>query len=237
MPAAGATDPRRRRVRFVGALATAAVIAAVTVAVAASQRSDLPTRNTVAASPTLRGTATPLGSPTPNTSSTPSAIAPTDTVSPTNKDRSSTTPKVTQSIDPVTQKPLVSAPIGDPAVVAAGISASVGQMTAVSGEARAPGDIAGPAVRFELSIVNNSGETVNLAAAVVNLFYGSGKTPASSLPGPNVGALPDSLASGATARSHFVFSVPAAESQSLTVTLDYAVDAPLVAFVGPGPVA
>jgi hypothetical protein len=126
-----------------------------------------------------------------------------------------------------------SPPVGldaSPAVVD-GVTVRVKSLTAVDGEAVLPGEVAGPAVRAELEMVNESGAAVDLSTVVVNLAYGSGRTPANTL-STGTSSFPASVATGTTATGTYVFEVPSDERDDLRLTVDYAVDVPVVVFEG-----
>ncbi|MBC7518305.1 MAG: hypothetical protein H7248_05385 [Microbacteriaceae bacterium] len=226
-------DIGNRRARVVAlavatALATALVAGIVISNRSASGGSAVSPAQSASASPSALLPLVSSPSVTPSASlvpDLPSAAAPNSTVA--------RPPK----IDPLTKKPMVLTPVGERAAVIAGVTATVSQLTAVTGEARSPGDIAGPSVHLVLTIANSTRAAISLSSAVVNLFYGDSMTPASSLPGPDVFALPEALGAGQSTTAQLVFSVPPTERKNLTISLDYSVEAPLIAFVGPGPAA
>ena len=119
---------------------------------------------------------------------------------------------------------------GSPTVVD-GVTVRVKSLTAVDGEAVLPGEVAGPGVRAELEMVNSTGAAVDLSTVVVNLAYGSGRTPANTF-STGTSSFPASVEAGATATGTYVFEVPADERGDLRLTVDYAVDVPVVVFEG-----
>ncbi|KPG87041.1 hypothetical protein AEQ27_03775, partial [Frigoribacterium sp. RIT-PI-h] len=126
-----------------------------------------------------------------------------------------------------------SPPVGldeSPAVVD-GVTVRVKSLDGVEGEAALPGEVSGPAVRAELEVYNASTAPVDLSTVVVNLAYGTGRTPANTF-STGTSSFPASVAAGATATGVFVFAVPADAQDDLRLTFDYAVDVPVVVFEG-----
>lgn len=119
--------------------------------------------------------------------------------------------------------------------VTEGITAKVEKLEAVQGEAKGIGEIAGPAIRFTVTVTNGTAEAVPLANAIVNVSAGADDAPASQLSGPNTVAFPESVAAGGSASGTFVFSVPVEQRDSVKIYLNYSVAAPVAAFAGPAP--
>jgi hypothetical protein len=143
-----------------------------------------------------------------------------------------------QKADPAAQpKPQVTkqAKLKAPAAIATDLVAEVVTMKSVHGDASAPGEIAGPAVRFTIRISNDTGSTVNLANTVVNAYYGADATPAVQLDKPGGRPFPTSIANGKSATGSFVFTIPADQRDTVKVTVDTAVDKSVVAFTGVAP--
>lgn len=117
----------------------------------------------------------------------------------------------------------------------AGIDIRVTGMEAVDGEAEGIGEVAGPAVRFTVSVTNNSGKPVDLASAVMTVEAGADKAPCTQLSGPQAEPLPIAVESGQTVTGSYVFLVPVEIRDLVTVYLSYSVDAPVAAFEGEVP--
>ncbi|MET4052864.1 hypothetical protein ABID81_002236 [Frigoribacterium sp. PvP054] len=205
-----ATTPRRRRTIAV-VVGAVVVVAAVVLALVLTGRGDSspsPDATTSTAQPSggASGDATGGDASDEPTSSTPPAAGPDTPESP-----------------PVGLD-------GSPTVVD-GVTVRVKSLTAVDGEAVLPGEVAGPAVRAELEMVNSSGAAVDLSTVVVNLAYGSGRTPANTF-STGTSSFPASVEAGATATGVYVFEVPADDRDDLRLTVDYAVDVPVVVFEG-----
>jgi hypothetical protein len=202
------TTPRSRRRLVVvagGVVVVLALLVAFVIVPAVSGRDDEP------------GTAgTTSGSPSAATPSEGGSAAPTDTAPP--------------AAGPDTPE---SPPVGldeSPSVVD-GVTVRVKSLDGVDGEATLPGEVSGPAVRAELEVYNASTVPVDLATVVVNLAYGTGRTPANTF-STGTSSFPASVAAGDTATGVYVFAVPADAQDDLRLTFDYAVDVPVVVFEG-----
>lgn len=116
-----------------------------------------------------------------------------------------------------------------------GLIARVNKLEAVQGQAGAKGEVAGPAVRFEITLENKTSAGVSLASTVVNVDFGPSHAPASPLAEPGGMPLPDTLAPGRSATGRYVFTVPADERDAVRILLDYSVGVPIVVFEGSAP--
>ncbi len=138
-------------------------------------------------------------------------------------------------VAPATTQPTKSASITKPQTIVKAFTAKVTKMTAVQGVANGPGEIAGPAVRFTITLTNTTGEPIDLSTTVVNAYYGSDRTPADSLDGPGGSAFTKTLADGGTATGSYVFSIPEDERGTVEITIDTSVANSVVAFTGSAP--
>lgn len=175
--------------------------------------------STTGAEPGSPGATPPDGSTEPS--------APGSSTQPTRQPEPSEQPKPGETRSPV--------PIKTPAEVKEGLTASITDVEAVRGKAEGPGEVAGPAVRFTLTLLNNSADEVPLNTTVVNLYYGKAKTPASPLSAPGGVPLPATVAAGGEASGTYVFVVPRKARNRVLITVDYSVDVSLVAFRGSVP--
>ncbi len=116
-----------------------------------------------------------------------------------------------------------------------GVTAEIIGLEAVDGEARLPGEIAGPASRVEVRLVNDSGETIDLSGARIEITYGPDRTPGITLGQPDIVEFPASLEPGGRADAASVFVVPADQRENVQVAVWYTVDAPIVVFEGSAP--
>jgi hypothetical protein len=113
-----------------------------------------------------------------------------------------------------------------------GVTIRVTGVEAVAGVARGPGQIAGPAVRLDLEVVNDSRSTVSLESMVLAVSYGSARTPAMALTGPGGVLFEGELEAGGTARGRYVFAIPVEQRHNVQVTASYAAAVPAVEFTG-----
>jgi hypothetical protein len=162
------------------------------------------------------------GAPDPG-ETTPSASGPS----------SSPTPGEPTPVPPATPSPV---PLDEPAAIQPGLVAAIEQIEAVEGEARGPGEVAGPAIRFRVTFVNSTSDAVDLSSTVITVDYGDARTPALQLFEPGASPLPGSVAAGATANGVFVFTIPADQRSLVHITVDYSVGVPPLEFTGPVPV-
>ena len=115
--------------------------------------------------------------------------------------------------------------------VVTGVTARVKSVTPVDGEATLPGEVEGPAVRAELELTNESGAAIDLSTTVVNLAYGDDRIPANTF-STGTSSFSGTLDTGSSSTGVYVFSVPTDDQDALRLTLDYAVDVPVVVFEG-----
>ncbi|GAB3160514.1 hypothetical protein GCM10027059_08670 [Myceligenerans halotolerans] len=83
-----------------------------------------------------------------------------------------------------------------------------------------PGEIAGPAIRVEVAVINSGAANHALGASVVNLYYGPDRIPASSLSGSGEQDLPDSVPGGQTVTGTYEFGVPEDRTERVLVEID-----------------
>jgi len=221
--------PNGRVIALVG-VAVAVVIIVIIVVVRSMGGGDEPAGVSVptpgSSTSTEAGPGSPAATPGQPTSSAPSG--------------GTEGPSATSSANPPTEpaKPgetRAPVPIKTPAEVKAGLTARITDVEAVKGVADGPGEVAGPAVRFTLTLRNSSAGQVPLNTTVVNVYYGKAKTPASPLMGPGGVPLPDAVAAGDEASGTYVFVVPRKDRNRVLITVDYSVDVSLVAFRGSVP--
>ncbi|MET0977081.1 MAG: hypothetical protein ABWX82_15570 [Leifsonia sp.] len=126
-------------------------------------------------------------------------------------------------------------PIDTPAQPAPGVTVALGSFEAVQGEAVLSGDVAGPAIRFTVTVTNGTDATVSLASALVNVYYGAAQSPADSLANPGGVPLPTEVAAGQSVQGTMIFTVPEDERDDVLITFDYQVGSPVTAFQGAVP--
>ncbi|MCU1409255.1 MAG: hypothetical protein JWM23_1335 [Microbacteriaceae bacterium] len=218
-PGGSSTGPGSRRAGLLWIVFVAAiVIAIVTVVVIGMASSGNQASPSASSAPRASHGAGSTGSPTPTPTAGTGASAP-GTSAPEE-------PPIVVA-DPI---PLEATAEPDP-----GVTVSVGTFESVQGEAQLAGDVAGPAIRFTVSITNGTAAPVSLSTALVNVYYGSDQSPASELQKPGGAPLPADVAAGATATGTFVFTVPEGERNNVLITVDYRVGDPVIAFQGAVP--
>lgn len=119
--------------------------------------------------------------------------------------------------------------------VKGGVSATITDMTAVQGVATGIGEVAGPAVRFKVSVVNNTAAPLALDRALVDVSYGKDDAPASQLSGPDPVAFPASVAPGATGVGVFIFAVPLDARDTVKIHFNLEAETPIATFAGRAP--
>lgn len=119
--------------------------------------------------------------------------------------------------------------------VKAGVTATISTMESVQGEARGIGEIAGPALRFTLTITNDTDKVLSMASALVNVTFGADESPAAELSGPGTRAFPGSVAAGATATAVYVFSVPPDSRDDVRIYFNLEAETPIASFAGRAP--
>ena len=123
--------------------------------------------------------------------------------------------------------------LDEPAEVGNGISAVVSSLEAIEGTGRGPGNVAGPALRATVRITNGTADPVSLDAVAVDLASGAARTPASPLDDPSASPFTGTVAPGGTAEGAYVFSVPAEDRSTVTLSVGYQAGAPFLVFTGP----
>lgn len=126
-------------------------------------------------------------------------------------------------------------PLVGTAVVKTGVTAAITDLEAVNGEATGIGEIAGPALRFKITVKNDTAAAISLDPAVINVSYGDDNSPASSLSGPAPEPFPATVAPGASATGIFIFGVPQDSRGTVKIYLNLDAGTPIAAFEGQAP--
>ncbi|MBT1637087.1 hypothetical protein [Clavibacter michiganensis] len=108
------------------------------------------------------------------------------------------------------------------------IQARIVSVTPTSTDGGRVGELSGDAVDVRLELVNVTGEAVAVDSVAVNLFYGADRTPAT--PADSNTVIRGSLAPGASATGDYVFSVPAASADAISVVVARDAGSPVVVF-------
>lgn len=119
--------------------------------------------------------------------------------------------------------------------VKGGVSATITDITAVQGEAKGIGEVAGPAVRFKVTVLNDTAAVLALDGAVVDVSYGDDEQPASQLSGPAPEAFPASVAPGESGVGVFIFAVPLEARDKMKIHFNLEAETPIATFAGKVP--
>lgn len=139
------------------------------------------------------------------------------------------------SLEPVRTGPAeVRDPVGldDRTRFGIGLTARVVDVEAVRGRARGPGEIAGPALRVTVRARNVSSSRIPLDNTLVDMSYGSRRTPGVMLTGPGAKPFPASIAAGESATGRYVFNIPPRHRDRVRVSLTYSAEVPTAVFAG-----
>jgi hypothetical protein len=118
-----------------------------------------------------------------------------------------------------------------------GVTARLVSVTAVTADAEQAGEISGPALAVAVELTNGTADPVSLDSAVVNAYSGADGTPAIRMHDGATQPLHGELAAGASMTATYVFSVPLAQRDSVTVTVAYGAGPGSSTAVFSGPVA
>lgn len=216
------TSPRRKKRPVVFAIAGAAVLVVVAGGlVTASIIGGQPGPAASARSGSATGPAASAhsGSATSTTPTTPSA-------------RPSAAPKPITTTDPIFGEPIAAAvPIDREATFGDAITARIVSVTPMDAKASRAGEVSGSAIRVELQLTNGTGSDIPLNAVTINAYYGVDRLPASPVASdPSVSPFSGTLATGATAKGTYVFTVPQGQQNSVVVTVSKSAGSPIVVF-------
>ncbi|ALD12148.1 hypothetical protein [Clavibacter capsici] len=108
------------------------------------------------------------------------------------------------------------------------IQARIVQVTPTTTDGGRVGELSGDAVDVRLELVNVTGEAVPVDAVAVTVFYGADRTPAT--PADSDTVIRGSIEPGASATGDYVFSVPAASADAISVVVARDASSPVVVF-------
>lgn len=206
-----AVSMRRTRIIVIAAIALV-VLAVIGITIA------------LLVAPPAPPSADPGEDPTPSASDTPE---PSESESAT-PDPEATAPPVGESDSPV-------APIDGSAEVFTGVTATVTNLESVQGEARGPGEIAGPSIRVTIALTNDTSTTLDLSSVIANAYSGPASDPAIQLDNPGSAPFTGAIEPGGSSTGVYVFNIPLANRDQVTIELDYGAEVPSVLFTGAAP--
>ena len=182
--------------------------------------------------------------PVPDRSDTATEAAPAQTQSPAATEPAEGAPAPSEQPGPPVEeaaKATQELPVAEPVAIDGGSAATGGvdirvtSTEAVDGEARGIGEIAGPSVRFTVSIANGGKDPVDLSSAVITVEAGADRLPCSELSGPDSVPFPAVVNPGETVTGKFVFLIPVDSRSDVSVFVNFSVDAAVAAFKGQVP--
>lgn len=185
--------------------------------------------------------------PDQTTVSTPDPLGPTSTASPTPLMSAGGTPATpapaTPAPDPgASEDPGASdSPIApeltpvaptQPAVGEDATTVSLALIEAVEGEAVAPGETSGPAIRVTVRIENTSAEPLDTAYVAVNAYVGADRAPAPGLNHPGGTPFEGAIEPGGSAEGVYLFTVSEESRSDVLIGVDYRPGQPTITFRG-----
>lgn len=118
-----------------------------------------------------------------------------------------------------------------------GMTVGLAELVAVEGIADEPGEVAGEAVRVSVTLTNTSTRPADTSGVVVGLEAGPEAVPGLALRGAGATTFPSSIDPGASATADYVFVVDPDQRESISVSVNYSVTAPIAVFDGVAPPA
>jgi hypothetical protein len=116
-----------------------------------------------------------------------------------------------------------------------GLSVRLVGIEAIEGEATTQGEIAGPALRVELEMTNDSDEPISLERVQVEVTYGEDRTPGIELSESGTVPFAPSVAPGDSTTGTVVFVVPVDQRDLVQVVVTQTAGAPIIVFEGSAP--
>jgi hypothetical protein len=222
-PALDRPAPSRRRKVMAGAVA--AVVVVLVLIVGALVVTGGPWRDDDAPA---AAAATTSSAP-----ATPTATSPQDQAAPA----APAAPAVPEATGPtgdvnVLPASLPSVGLDEPAASDDGVRVEVLSVDAVDGVGSGPGNVSGPALRVTLELTNGTTAPIALDLVSIGLTHGTDRTPASPLNDPSAAPFAGTLQPGTTGEGVYVFSVPTADRDLVTVSVGYRAGAPYLVFSG-----
>ena len=143
--------------------------------------------------------------------------------------------KSEQQLAEIPQPTAAPVDLKDKKAVKGGVSATITEIQSVQGEAKGIGEIAGPAVRFKVTVTNSTAGPISLDSAVVDVTFGRDDEPAGALSGPDTAAFPSLVAPGTSGVGVFVFAVPLDARDNVKIHLNLEAETPVATFAGKVP--
>lgn len=175
---------------------------------------------------------TPPANSSPSSSASSGGAETPDASPPAPSEEGDTNPEEVETPPNAARETLAPVPIDQTATPADGVAVAVGSIEGVQGEAIAPGEVSGPALRITVSVTNNSEAVRLLSSAVVNVYLGADAIAANPVSRPAGQPFVSELAPGASAEGIFVFEVPEDQRSLVRIEVDIDLGTPVVIFEG-----
>lgn len=117
----------------------------------------------------------------------------------------------------------------------AAVNATVTGLEAVDGVAQGRGQVADKALRVEITLSNDTPESISVDTVVVQLYCGADQAPGVELSGPRLEPFGGSVGPGESVVGAYVFTCPEDERDHVQVTVNYSPTDRTVAFEGSAP--
>lgn len=163
--------------------------------------------------------------PKPETGSTDAAVPKPRIGKPSEVGKGRTVP----AKPPKTKEPV---PLDDTGDFGTGLKVVITDIKSVEGEATAPGEIAGPAIRVTIAAQNTSEQDVDLDHVQLFVAYGKDQAPSNNLR-EGTRALTGKLKPGTAQEGIYVFRIPTEKRDRVRIEVSFSGETPVVAFEGP----
>ncbi len=97
------------------------------------------------------------------------------------------------------------------------------------------GEIAGPALRVQVEVTNNSDAEISLERTLVEVTYGDDRAPGVVLSGSGTTPFAESIAPGDSSTSTVVYVVPLDQRSVVQIAVTQTTGTPIVVFEGAAP--
>lgn len=225
-PPEGASGrPGRRQALIAGGVVAVAVVAVLGYLALSGQGGP----RTPGAGPT----SSPASSPT-STAASPAVTAPPATTTvPSPAGTGAGAPPA--PVTPFAPPEMAPVPLDAASERQSGVVVRLDRIEPVSGEAKLPGEVSGPALRFSISIHNGGSTPIDLGAVVVNAYAGADETPLEFMTTPGGEPFSGQVQPGDTGRGVYLFSVRGIDQAEVTLTVDPKAGEPASVFRGVAP--
>lgn len=174
---------------------------------------------------------TPASGHTSSSGASPSAATAPSTSSGKSKGANSKSGGINKIVPSKKRSAKPPVPLTATADFGTGVTARLVHVNAVHGEANGPGEVAGPALRIDVMLMNGTGHVVDLTQALVTITDSTG-TPGVQLTQSGSAPFHGSVKAHSSVRATYVFTLPTAHRDPVTVNFSYSSEEPVVLFVG-----